>query len=220
MSPSLSARSQLRQRATPARSCCGSQTRGPARVMSFALIALMTLGLGPGNSAETPVELSIAGDWEVRVSRREPRAIETTLPIAPPRIISITDEKFESLPLFNPKAGGWVKGAQLRGVRAQETTTPFLLEPDSLVLRSGPGADAGMFRKGEDYEADLPWGTIGRLTNGLLKAGQPVYASYRHAQLRLDAVVLARDGRVVLRPGEPRAAAPLPPRVESGERHL
>ena len=122
--------------------------------------------------------------------------------------------------MFNPKAGGWVKGAQLRGVRAQETTTPFLLEPDSLVLRSGSAADAEVFRPGEDYDADVTWGTIGRLANGRIKEGQPVYASYRHAQLRLDAVMLTRDGRIVLRQGEPRAAAPLPPSVEGGEVRL
>jgi lysophospholipase L1-like esterase len=95
-----------------------------------------------------------------------------------------------------------------------------LLDTNSLELRAGPGIDAEVFRKGVDYEADLTWGTIGRLTNGSIKAGQPVYASYRHAELRLDAVVLARDGRIVLRAGKPLAAAPSPPVVESGERHL
>ena len=186
---------------------------------SIGLIALAVSSALVSN-ADIPAELKITGQWEVSVSLREPRPVEATLQIAPPEIITVTAERFDSLPVFNPKAGGWVKGAQIRGLQAQETTTPFLLETNSLVLRAGPEVDARLFRKGEDYEADLNWGTIGRLTNGLIKAGQPVYASYRHAQLRLDAVLLASDGRIALRQGEPRTAAPLPPAVESGERHL
>jgi lysophospholipase L1-like esterase len=186
---------------------------------SVALVAL-AFSFALAGKAETPAELKIVGPWEVNVSVREPRAVEATLQIAPLEIITVTAEKFDSLPVFNPRAGGWVKGAQLRGVRAQETTTPFLLETNSLVLRAGPEADAALFRRGEDYEADLSWGTIGRLTNGPIKVGQPIYASYSHAQLRLDAIVLGRDGRIVLRQGEARAAAPLPPSIEAGERHL
>jgi lysophospholipase L1-like esterase len=105
-------------------------------------------------------------------------------------------------------------------VRAQETTTPHLFVPESLVLRAGPELDAPVFRRGEDYEADVTWGTIGRCTNSAIKEGQPVYASYRHAQLRIDAVVLTRTGRVELRQGEPRSAAPLPPELARGERRL
>lgn len=184
----------------------------------FILIA--TLTLVRHSLAQAPAELTVTGDWEVKVVVQEPRAIEATVKITPPQIITVNGEKFDSLPVFNPKAGGWVKGTQLRGIRAQETTTPYLLETNSLVLRAGPSADAELFHQGKDYEADLSWGTIGRLTNGLIQAGQPVYASYRHAQLRLDAIVLGRDGQIVLRPGQPLPAAPLPPTVGPGERHL
>ncbi|HUR45432.1 MAG TPA: SGNH/GDSL hydrolase family protein, partial [Candidatus Saccharimonadales bacterium] len=61
---------------------------------------------------------------------------------------------------------------------------------------------------------------IGRLANGAISENQPVYASYRHAQLRLDSIVLARDGRILLRSGEPRAAAPVGPQLQDGDRHL
>ena len=132
----------------------------------------------------------------------------------------VVAEKHDSLPQFNPNTGGWAKGAQLRGVRAQETTTPYLLDPESLVLRSGPEPDAPLLRRGEDYEADLVWGTIGRSPQGTIKEAQPVFASYRHALLRIDAVVLTRKGQIVLRQGEPRSAAPLPPKIEKGERRL
>ena len=170
--------------------------------------------------ADTPADLKLTGDWEVLVTVKKPRALATTVHVAPPEIVAVVAEKYDSLPQFNANAGGWAKGAQLRGVRAQETTTPYLLDPESLVLRAGPEPDAALLRRGEDYEADLAWGTIGRSPHSALKETQPVFASYRYARLRLDAVVLARKGRIVLREGEPLSAAPLPPKIEKGERRL
>ncbi len=169
-------------------------------------------------------ELTLVGDWDVRVTLPAAAAgvtgLSATLHVVPTPLTTVTAERHGALPLFNPNAGGWVKGAQLQSVRAQETTTPHLLEPTSLILRAGPEPDAETFRADEDYAADLNWGTIGRLPNGRIKEGQSVFACYRYGQLRLDAVVLGRDGKIVLRQGEPRAAAPRPPKVEEGERHL
>ena len=167
--------------------------------------------------AGAPAELSLAGDWEVRVTISEPRARTRTLRVAPPVVVTVTAEKLDSLPLFNPNAGGWARGAQLRGVQAQETTTPFLLDAESLILRAGPQADSQLLRRSQDYEADPVWGTVGRCPGGAIKEDQPVYASYRHAQLRIDSVVLTRGGRIVLRAGEPCPAAPLPPELKLGE---
>ena len=170
--------------------------------------------------ANTPAELKLAGDWEVLVTLKKPRALAATVHVTPPEIVTVVAEKYDSLPPFNPNAGGWAKGAQLRGVCAQETTTPYLLDPESLVLRAGPQPDAALLRRGADYEVDLAWGTFGRSPHSSLKEAQPVFASYRFARLRLDSVVLTRKGRIVLREGEPRSAAPLPPKIERGERRL
>ncbi|MBI5385250.1 MAG: family 20 glycosylhydrolase [Verrucomicrobia bacterium] len=174
----------------------------------------------PTARSESAVELKLIGEWEVQVTVQEPRAVTATVRVRPPEEMAVTAEQFDSLPLFNPRTGGWAKGAQLRGVRAQETTTPFLLNPESLVLRLGPEANSPLLEKGRDYEADLSWGTIGRTTNGALKENQAVFASYRYTPLRLDAVVLTRDGRVELRAGEGRSAAPLPPKLADNERPL
>ena len=193
---------------------------GLSGLVALSLIAFSFLSLTLGHAAEPPADLRLTGDWQVKVSVAGAHPTEATVSIAPPKILTVTAEKYDSLPVFNPKAGGWVRGAQLRPLRAQETTTAGLLDPDSLVLRAGPGADAQTFRKGTDYEADLNWGTVGRLATGGIKEGQPVFASYRHALLRLDAVVLTRDGRIELREGTPRAAAPVPPEVKAGERRL
>jgi len=125
--------------------------RSPFRLVQILVIS----GWLPSIFAAAPVELRITGDWEVKAvlpvtpaSPSAPVAIETMLHVPPPASITVTAERYDSLPRFNPKAGGWAKSAQLRGVRAQETTTPFLLDPASLVLRSGPGADAEMYQAG------------------------------------------------------------------------
>jgi len=180
----------------------------------FFALAMMCDG------AATPAEVKPVGDWEVLVIVSEPRALTKTLRFSPPATVAVSDEKLASLPLFNPKAGGWAKGAQLRGVRAQETTTPYLLDAESLVLRTGAEPGSPLLQRGQDYEADLVWGTLGRCLGGTLKQGQPVFASYRHGELRIDSVVLTPGGRIVLRKGESRPAAPLLPRLKPGERRL
>ena len=189
------------------------------RIADLLLLGL-ALSLSHVGNAGNLAKFSLVGDWEVRVTVDEPRSLSAIVRVNPPRLLTVTAERHASLPLFNPKAGGWVKGAQLHGVQAQETTTPGLLDADTFILRAGLEPGAAVFQRGKDYEIDLAWGTFGRTTNGVIQPNQTVFASYRHSQLRLDAVVLSRDGRIVLRPGEARAAAPLPPKIEEGERHL
>ena len=184
------------------------------RVLSL-LIAVLA---GGSVLAQEPASFTLAGDWDVRVA--VPGAGTETVHVSPPAMIKVMAEKYEAVPIFKPKAGGWVKGAQLRGVKTMETTSPNLLDSASFELRAGPEADAPLFNKGVDYEIDLSWGTFGRLAEGRIQPGQAVFASYRHAQMRLDAVVLTADGRIVLRPGEPRVVAPAAPQTGAGERPL
>ena len=179
-----------------------------------------TLTLVCAGNAATPAEFKQVGDWKVQVTVSEPEAPTTTVRVTPPPLVEVTVEKYTALPLFNPNAGGWVKGAQLRGVQAQETTTPNLLDPDSFILRAGPKSKAAVFQRGKDYEIDPAWGTFGRLANGAIQPDQAVFASYCHGLYRLDAVVLTRAGKIVLRQGQARAAAPVQPRTKEGERLL
>lgn len=184
-------------------------------------IGLATLAFVCRASVAAPVELELVGDWTVRAVLRDASPpITAALQVPPAKFVTVTAEKYDALPLFNPNAGGWVKGTQLLGVRAQETTTPFLLDPTSLVVSAGPESTAEIFRAGEDYQVDLDWGTFGRTEKGRIHEGQPVYASYRYAPLRLDAIVLTPEHRIELRPGEPRSAAPVLPTLRPGERLL
>ena len=182
----------------------------------FALL-LILLRVVAAAAAPAPT-FTITGDWTVRIDPdgRAPQTVK----VNPPGMISVAAEPHAGLPVFNPKTGGWLKGAQLKGVKAQETTSPHLLDAQSFILRAGAEPDARVFVRGADFEIDTDWGTVGRLADGSIQPGQTVFASYRHAQMRIDAVVVDRAGRILLRQGEPRAAAPAIPRIESGERHL
>ncbi|MEP6535426.1 MAG: hypothetical protein ABJF23_08930, partial [Bryobacteraceae bacterium] len=181
----------------------------------FVIAAALVICSG---SAFGQAAFSLSGDWDVQVAL--PGTDTRIVHITRPAVISVTAEKYTAIPIFNPKAGGWVRGVQLNGVKAQETTSPHLLDTASFSLRAGPEADALLFTKGVDYEIDLDWGTFGRLADSRIQPDQAVFASYRHAQMRLDAVVLTTDGQIMVRQGEPRAAAPSPPQLAAGDRHL
>ena len=161
--------------------------------------------------------LILVGDWEIRVTlpqsslgeAKPTREISATLQVPPPTIVTVTAEKHAALPLYQAQGGaGWRRGVRLKGVIAQECTTRYLLDPDSLELRAGPERDSQLFELGKDYAADREWGSIGRLPDGHIGANQVVYTTYRHGMLRIDSVVLTAAGQIILRQGEPRAAAP------------
>ena len=177
--------------------------------------------------AEAAATVRLTGDWKVEIgvpsvasAGAQPKLFVSTVVIPPAERVSVKAEEYPMLPLFNPNAAGWTKGTPLRGLKAQECTTPNLLEPASLEVYAGPEDGAQRFERGRDYEADLVWGTIGRLTGGRIAENQPVYVSYIHGLLRIDAVVLTGDGVIAVRRGEPRSAAPVAPTLLAGERLL
>lgn len=135
-----------------------------------------------------------------------------------PDMITVTTEPYDHLPLFDYQTmAGWVKGVTLKGIRAHECTTKYSLDPATLEVRSGTGADAQLFERGKDYDADLDWGTVGRRANGLIGEKQPVFIDYRYVRLRIDSIVLTPENKIVLRKGEPDIATPHPPLLCPGE---
>lgn len=187
---------------------------------SIAVLGLLCLSLGSLHAA-TPADVKLTGDWEIQVSVPDNAKVKpATLKVSPNTLFTVTAQKYATLPVYKTTGGGWARGVQLTPLKAQETTTPFLLVTNSFVLRAGPEATAEAFVRGQDYEIDLTWGTLGRLANGRIKEGQAVYASYQHSLLRLDAVVLTKGNQIEYRPGTPLAAAPLPPALKDGERRL
>lgn len=181
---------------------------------------------GTRASRALTLRLEIIGDWQLRVAIDEDSTLPTShgrqfeLCPASAATVAVEDEPCGPLPAFNPKVGGWARGYRLRGLRTQETTAGGLLEPGSLVLRTGPGSSSRVLQPAVDYEADLEWGTIGRSASSTLAVVQPVFASYRHGSTRLDSIMLTAEGRVVLRQGEAHPAAPAPPVPAPGEIRL
>src|SRR4051812_35420427 len=93
---------------------------------------------------DASVSFTVVGDWDVEVNVPDAN-VSGVVHVMPPTMIHVTAEEYKSIPVFNPKAGGWVRGAQLRGVQAQETTSPRLLDAGSFTLRPGPAADSTVF---------------------------------------------------------------------------
>lgn len=170
--------------------------------------------------------MKLEGDWRVRVTlpvgwaADQPTPVSAAFEVPPPPERAVTAEVYSRLPVFQSNAPGWTKGVVLRGVRTQETSAKGLLVPESLELRIQSGTETELLKLNQDYGADLEWGTIGRLPDGRIKDAQPVVATYRWGESRLDAVVRTRDGRLVLRAGEPHVAVPRPPTLAAGEVHL
>ncbi|MCR4410836.1 MAG: SGNH/GDSL hydrolase family protein [Thermoguttaceae bacterium] len=194
----------------------------PRALLGAAVVGVIALWISPVFAAA--VSLEPAGDWRVKVTvpaEGDKPGATATIDVPGPTLVTVTAEKHDALPVFRAESwGGWQRGAQLRGVVAEECTTPDLLEPTSLEVREGPEPASRLFERDKDYAADLRWGSIGRLPNGRIGERQPVYVSYRHAMLRLDSIVRDAAGKIVLRPGTPKAAAPLPAALQPGDRRL
>ena len=173
-----------------------------------------------GNAfAQTPAEMKVSGDWQIDVVCRTENGaqVKATLSVKAPEATNVTDERYATLPVYNPKAPGWTRGARLTGVRAFECTTRHALDPASVKIRSAAGADATLFERGKDYEMDGEWGTLGRVAGGRIADQQPVVINYQYVKARLDSVVLTRAGELALRPGEPHIATPLPATLAEGD---
>jgi hypothetical protein len=143
----------------------------------------------------------------------------TKLDVPHAATVSVTAEPCVP-PLFNPTAAGWKRGYPLRGVRAQECTSRDLLDPSSLEVCATASPDSSRFERNKDYQADLAWGVVGKLPSGRVPEAHSVFISYRYTPLRIDTIVLDRQGKIVLRRGTPHVAVPLPPEVLECERRL
>ena len=162
------------------------------------------------------VRLEICGDWQIRVSGDRGLG-PVLLTLSPPSLRQVFAEPCDPMPVFNPEAGGWVKGYRLKQVRTQETTAKDSLVPESLVLRTGPEADAPLLQAGTDYMVDLEWGTVGWAGNAGAVTGRLAFASYTHGVSRIDSIFATAGGRINIREGELHITAPRPPALKKGE---
>jgi hypothetical protein len=105
-------------------------------------------------------------------------------------------------------------------VRAEECSVKGAVDPGSVVVRDAAGAGGRTLVRGRDYEADLDWGSLGRMPDGGIAADQPVFVSYRYWPRRLDSIVLGAEGAITLRPGTPHVVTCEPPPLAAGELRL
>lgn len=193
--------------------------RGP---WTAAAAALLLVTAPPAASAAPPaVELGLDGAWRVRVAvRLSDGTRQAVLDVPPAEVVTVADERHAPLADFNPAGPPWRKGLPLAGVRAEECSVRGALDPESLVVKDAAGPGGRPFLRGTDYQADLDWGSLGRLPGGGIAADQPVFVDYRHGLRRLDSVVLGADGGITLRPGRPHVATCEPPALAPGELRL
>lgn len=169
----------------------------------------------PRTLTGTPT-LTLTGPWTVRVQAAGKVAELTIRPVVEQRVTG----EASVLPLYNAQAGGWSRGYKLAPLVAQECTACHALAPTSLRVAAGPDKKALIYIRGQDYEADLAWGTVGRLPGGRIAEGQTVFLRYRYALPRLDTVVLTAAGAIVVRRGVPHPATPVAPALKRGETRL
>ena len=163
-----------------------------------------------------PATLTLTGDWQIRVERD---GVTATVTVEGPQAVAVADEKMDRLPVFNPQGAEYARGAKLAGVRAQECSVRYALDPSSPVVRVSPCGE--IFVRGKDYEIEPTWGCVGRLDGGKIAEATPVYVSYAYGLMRLDSVVLSADKKTVaLRKGEPHVSLPVPPALAPGEARL
>jgi len=186
---------------------------------SFLPCVLFAAGAFAAGAADPGIEL--AGDWKVSVSVPS-KGLKASFDIAPVDPVKVTDEKYGKLPDYNPKAwGGWQKGAALTALKAQECAVKGALDPLSLKVASGPAGAESAFSRGKDYEAELDWGSVGRLPDGSIKANEPVYISYEYVPQRIDSVVVDASGKELkLKRGVPHVSLPKPPALADGEQRV
>jgi lysophospholipase L1-like esterase len=187
--------------------CRGATSVAMKRNFIGVLMAVAVMALVQTSGAATVTQ---TGYWQVRVTDEQPRfwlstkVVSEILNVTPSEERSAEMERYDSLPVFQPTVPVWAgEGVILRQLKTQETSSDGMLVENSLkVFSMWDGVDV-VLKAGVDYGADLHWAAIGRLTNGAIQAGQPVFASYKFYQSRLDAVVRTRNGAIALREGAP-----------------
>ncbi len=183
-----------------------------------------------GLMAATPVldnamPVHIVGPWTIEVGPGVVKGINGQVELTKSEIfkipapvpVTIKEEAYPHLRVFNPKTGGWTRGERLKALIAQECTATGALVPASVVVKS---ADRSVvYERGKDYELDDSWATLGRLEGGRIGADTAVLVDYTYFPEQLHAVLYG-DGGTRLASGKPGLAVIHPPMHKRGEKAL
>ncbi|MHB8969558.1 MAG: sulfatase-like hydrolase/transferase [Pirellulaceae bacterium] len=174
-------------------------------------------------AADLPsVELKLTGDWtvEVRVAGTgaTTRELSGTFTVAPPQPVAVNNEHQAALEEWKPAQPGWAR-RKLSGLQDGGCSSRFALLPGSVRVTAADEATK-QFELEKDFKVDLEWGAVGRMPEGGIGPTQAVTVSYEFALRRLDSLVRTAQNELVLRPGQPHIAMPLPPTLLAGEERL
>ncbi len=167
----------------------------------------------------TGLEVKPAGGMKVTVTAGKARVLgkevavpETTLDIAPPPALQITDE---AATLSEEVPESFHKGTALQQCVGFSATLPCL-EPGSIVIKEKPGQGGLIYEQGKDWRADETWGRVGRIPEGRIKPGQTVYIDYRTRPLRVDTIGISPAGRISINQGDSQKVCPAIPPADYG----
>ncbi|OQC05995.1 MAG: GDSL-like Lipase/Acylhydrolase [Candidatus Hydrogenedentes bacterium ADurb.Bin101] len=186
-------------------------------MLTMACVLLASFFAG----APAPVfSLQVTGDWRVELGPGEAGGVSlaqaASFEITPPERTIVRDERHAVLPLYNPKAGGWVRGAKPRGIQTEECTATGKLYPETLRIKAGPGDAPVVFVEGKDYQIEPFWGTFGRVEGGAIGNNQEVFIDYAYEPDRLDTLAVNTSGEARLFEGVPSLGVVLPGDVTDG----
>ncbi len=186
----------------------------PVSLLGLLLSGFVSLATCSAALAADLATFQVAGDWTVDVSYAN---ATKSFEIQKPTVISVTDEKYASLPLFNEKGPSWRKAQPLKGVAAFECCVFDALVPGSVTLQLEDGT---ILEDGKDYKLDVRSGNVGRLEGGKLAESTAVLASYQYVPQRLDGIFRNSDGSIVYVPGTPHVATPVQAEAKDGQTRL
>ncbi len=179
-----------------------TEVPAPEGALPVRITGPWTIEAGPGN-VTTPAGV-----------RELPRSVSLT--ISPVEVVQVRGEEHKTLPVFDPKAGSWRRGAKLLQLVAEECTGTGLVASSSIRVYQQPDA-ASAFVQGTDYIVDPFWAQLGRVDGGAIAADQPVYVDYDYHPTRIDSVFVDASGAVRLVQGEPGVGNIYPPEAQPGE---
>ena len=111
-------------------------------LMTSLLIVSGVLAAPNSLALENAMSARILGAWTVQIG---PGSVDTPsgkvvldeahyFSIVPPETIAIEGERHINVPIYNPKAGGWLKGYRLKKLITIECSATDALLPDTLTL--------------------------------------------------------------------------------------
>ncbi len=183
--------------------------------LSVALASILCVGV-----SDPVFPIQVKGAWRVELGPGAAGGVSlekaVTLDITPPERIAVRDEHHNSLPLYNPQAGGWARGAKPKGIQTEECTATGKLYPETLRIKAGPAESAVVFTQGKEYQLEPFWGTFGRIEGGAISETQEVFIDYDYEPDRLDTVAVNAAGEAQLFKGAPSLGVVLPAPVPEG----